>query len=241
MPSFNIMISYIKNKIRNGIRQAAFSHTDRNQALHMAWGHIFNNRLRGDYWEFGVYKGDSMLLSWKEYQKFKSWNESQLKSNEPWRVKLAMDYSSYEPKFIGFDTFLGLPKNSEQNPIYDQGNFAASLESVQSRLGKVMNKNSLKLVKGDFTQSYVYPSNWPIAILYIDSDLYESALAALKLSKLYLQIGSVILFDEFHGFNADDFKGERRALSEFLESNSIKMDRWFDYHYGGRAFLVTQL
>ncbi len=143
--------------------------------------------------------------------------------------------------FIGFDTFFGLPANDEKNPNFDEGNFASSLESVKSKLEKEIKKSSLKLVQGDFTKLQFYPSNLPIAILYIDSDLYDSALAALKLSEPSLQIGSVILFDEFHGFNSDDSKGERRALSEFLESSTVKVDRWFDYHYGGRAFLVTGL
>jgi len=74
MQKFRFMISYIKNKIRNRIREVTLSHTDRSHALHMAWGHIFNNHLRGDYWEFGVYKGDSMLISSKQHQKFKFWN-----------------------------------------------------------------------------------------------------------------------------------------------------------------------
>lgn len=235
------MISYIKNKIRNRIREVTFSHTDRSQALHMAWGHVFNNHLRGDYWEFGVYKGDSMLMASKQYEKFKSWNTSQLGSDEPWRVRLAKNYSTYVPIFIGFDTFFGLPANNEKNPNFDEGNFTSSLESVKSKLEKEINKNSFKLVQGDFTKLNFFPSNLPIAILNIDSDLYESASAALKLSEPRLQIGSVILFDEFHGFNSDDSKGERRALSEFLESSTVKVDRWFDYHYGGRAFLVTGL
>jgi O-methyltransferase len=233
------MISYIKNKIRNRIRELNFSHLDRSHALHMAWGHIFNNHLRGDYWEFGVYKGNTMLISTKQYQKFKFWNESQLKSSEPWRVKLAKDYLDYAPKFFGFDTFSGIPANDEKESNFDEGNFASSLESVKSTLEKVMNKNSLKLVQGDFTKLQYSPTSLPIAILNIDSDLYESALAALKLSAPCLQIGSVILFDDFHCFNSDDSKGERRALSELLESSPIKVDRWFDYHYAGRAFLVT--
>ena len=241
MDSFKIVISYIKNKIRIRLREVTFSHTDRNHALHMAWGHIFNNHLRGDYWEFGVYKGDSMLISFKQHEIFKSWNLSQLASNEPWRVKLAKSYLSYEPKFIGFDSFLGLPANNEKSLNYDGGNFASSLKSVSSRLERVISADTLKLVQGDFTQLEFYSSDTLIAILNIDSDLYESALAALRLSEPCLQIGSVILFDEFHGFNSDDLKGERRALSEFLESSSIRVDRWFDYHYGGRAFLVTRL
>jgi hypothetical protein len=235
------MISYIKNKIRNRIREVTFSHTDRNHALHMAWGHIFNNHLLGDYWEFGVYKGDSMVISANQYKKFKRWNESQLQSNEPWRVILAKEYLNYEPKFIGFDSFLGLPANNEKNSNFDKGNFASSFEFVKSRLERIIPKDSLQLIQGDFIKLKTYSSGSPIAILNIDSDLYESALAALKLSGPHLQIGSVILFDEFHGFNADESKGERRAFSEFLESCPIKVDRWFDYHYGGRAFLVTKL
>lgn len=235
------MIQQVKSRIKNQIKELTCSHTDRNQALHMAWGHVFNNHLRGDYLEFGVYKGDSLLMSWKQYEKFKSWNKSQLKSTERWRVKLAKDYSTYQPKFIGFDTFSGLPVNNEKNSNFEAGYFSCSLESVKSKLEKVIKKDSLKLVKGDFTKLQLFPSTSPIAILFIDSDLYESALAGLKLSEPFLQIGSVIMFDEFHGFNSDESKGERRALSEFLQGNTIKVDRWFDYHYGGRAFLVTAL
>ena len=66
---FHTLSSYIKNKIRNRIREVTFSHTDRNHALHMAWGHIFSNHLRGDYWEFGVYRGDSMLISFNQFEK----------------------------------------------------------------------------------------------------------------------------------------------------------------------------
>lgn len=241
MRGFRLVIDGIKGRIKNRIREVTFPHTDRSVALHMAWGHIFNNHLRGDYWEFGVYRGDSMLISSKQYLKFKSWNDSQLRSNEPWRVELAKDYSTYEPMFVGFDTFFGLPANNEKNPIFDEGNFASSIESVKLKLVELINRNSLKLVQGDFTKIQVFPSDLPIAILNIDSDLYESALAALRLSEPCLQIGSVILFDEFHGFYSDDSKGERRALAEFLESSSIKIDRWFDYHYSGRAFLVTGL
>ena len=31
--------------------------------LHKCWGHIFSNHLLGDYVEFGVYKGDTLIQS----------------------------------------------------------------------------------------------------------------------------------------------------------------------------------
>jgi len=208
----------------------------------MAWGHIFNNKLRGDYWEFGVYRGDSMELSARELEKFKAWNISQLKSSEKWRVNLAKQYSDYSPKFLGFDTFEGMPENNEGNLNFQKLSFSSNHENVSKRLVRNILRSNLILVKGDFTISTseeISKSSNLISIVNIDCDLYESALAALRLSRPFLQVGSVLLFDEFHGFNADPSKGERKALADFLAETSIKVDRWFDYHYGGRSFLIT--
>jgi hypothetical protein len=104
----------------------------------------------------------------------------------------------------------------------------------------------LFLIKGDFTLTnnahhhQKIPSSL-ISIVNIDCDLHRSALAGLKLCRPFLQVGSVRLMDEYHGFNADPSKGERKALQDFLTETSIQVDRWFDYHYGGRAFLVIKI
>jgi hypothetical protein len=208
----------------------------------MSWGHIFNNKIRGDYWEFGVYRGDSMELSARELEKFKAWNISQLKSSEKWRVNLAKQYSDYSPKFLGFDTFEGMPENNEGNLNFQKLSFSSNRENVEKRFIRNIQRSNLILIKGDFTISTseeISKSSNLISIVNIDCDLYESALAALRLSRPFLQVGSVLLFDEFHGFNADPSKGERKALADFLAETSIKVDRWFDYHYGGRSFLIT--
>ena len=232
----------VKSKIRDRLRQITFSHTDRQQAFHMSWGHIFNNRLRGDYWEFGVYRGDSMILSARELRKFQAYNVSQLQSSEELRVNLAKQYSDYAPKFLGFDTFEGMPDNNEGNSNFAKLSFVSNLEDVKKLLIKNIEESKLILIKGDFSilnSDEIFKSSNLISIVNIDCDLYESAIAALRLCRPFLQIGSVLLFDEYHGFNADSTKGERKALVEFLAETSIKVDRWFDYHYGGRSFLVT--
>jgi hypothetical protein len=51
----------------------------------------------------------------------------------------------------------------------------------------------------------------------------------------------VVLFDEFHGFNSNENLGERKALREFSDLTGIKFDRFFDYGFGGRSFLITDL
>ena len=147
----------------------------------MAWGHIFNNHMRGDYWEFGVYRGDSILISYKELQKFKRWNHDQLKSDENWRKTLADSYDDYIPTFLGFDTFESMPNNSECNAQYAADTFQTNLNFVKEKLG-IIPQNQLKLIKGDFTKIVLENSaisqSKKIAILNIDSDLYISAKSA---------------------------------------------------------------
>jgi O-methyltransferase len=237
-------ITILKAYIRQKAHKLQKTHPDRQSALHMAWGHIFNNHMRGDYWEFGVYRGDSLLISYEELQKFKRWNKEQLKSKESWRRILAISYDDYLPTFVGFDTFESMPNNSENNAQYAANTFQTNFYLVKEKLRRVP-QNQLKLIKGDFTKIDLGHSdilqNEKIAILNIDSDLYVSAKSTLYLAKEKLQIGTVILFDEFHGFNADNQKGERLALREFLSETNVEVERWFDYHYGGRAFLVTNI
>ena len=231
------MRSFLKNKLLRAVPV----HLDRQGAFHMAWGHIYNNHMRGDYVEFGVYRGDSLLLSYLELQKFARWNASQLNSDENWRRQIASEYLDYLPNFIGFDTFEGMPENSENAREYASGNFETSLERVKHNLQGYIPPQQLRLIAGDFNsfEGKGPPLIAPIAIVNIDADLFESAKSALNIIEDRLQIGSVILFDEFHAFNADPNKGERRALNEWIAGNSIQVERWFDYHYGGRAFLVT--
>jgi O-methyltransferase len=243
------LVNNLKSKLKSYIKKKFSSlvkvHFDRQSMLHVAWGHVFNNHLRGDYWEFGVYRGDSLVLSYSELNKFIRWNKNQTTSDEAWRRKLADDYLTYRPKFIGFDTFESMPDNSEGNPLYASNTFQTTLPLVQKRTIGVIPEKDLFLVKGDFTKSIELPKSIDksakIAILNIDSDLYISAKSALDIAREYLQVGTVILFDEFHGYSADNLQGERLALTEFIQETGILVDRWFDYHYGGRAFLVTRI
>ena len=134
-----------------------------------------------------------------------------------------------------------MPENAEGANEYASGTFETSIKNVEKKLLANILSRQLKLIVGDFTslESEKTQLDKPIAIANIDSDLYESAKSALAIVQECLQVGGVILFDEFHAFKADPSRGERRALTEWLEGNSIQAERWFDYHYGGRAFLVT--
>ena len=54
-----------------------------------------------------------------------------------------------------------------------------------------------------------------------------------------LQQGSVLLMDDWDQFCADNSKGQRKALKEFLEKNNhIHVEDYIIYSFLGKAFIV---
>ena len=77
------------------------------------------------------------------------------------------------------------------------------------------------------------------AIINIDCDLYESTCDALNISAPWIQVGSVLLFDDYNCFCADNHKGERKAFREFQMNTKLQFEKWFTYQYSGQAYLCV--
>ena len=216
---------------------------DRAGAFHRAWGYVFTNHLVGDYYEFGVYKGDGLTASYEAYTKFLAWLRGQTHSDEPWRRALAEPYLGEHPaRFFGMDTFEGIPANAERSRIFDAGTFASGRESVEHRCSLAgLRSPQLVLVPGLFaeTQDQVRTSanGRPAAIVNIDSDLYQSAIDALDAVMPVLQQGTVLMFDDYNAFEARREAGERRALAEWTTRTGLVAEPWFSYHFAGQSFL----
>ena len=103
--------------------------------------------------------------------------------------------------------------------------------------------DNFKLYKGTFqeTKEILHNNlkNRKVSIVNLDCDIYTSTIQALEIIEKYLIIGSVIMFDDFNAFNADNNKGQRRALSEFLSKSSFNVDEFSTYFYSGKSFVVT--
>ena len=89
---------------------------DRSGALFKAWGHVITSQMEGGYYEFGIYKGSSFRESYRIYQGFSKWMESQSQSSEKWRRMIKWNIEHY---FYAFDTFEGMPENTENNETFD--------------------------------------------------------------------------------------------------------------------------
>jgi len=232
---------FAKMLTRSGIIRGNMQRNDEIGALYKAWGHVFTNHIKGDYVEFGVYRGDSFVESYKNYLMFKNWLMDELQSSEQWRRDVAKNYSDFTPHFHGLDTFSGMPKNNEKNITFQEGTFFATKESVEELASyNGLPKECMTLYKGLFTDSEKdlkkNLSN-QVAIVNIDGDLYESARDSLNIIKEHIIPGTVLLFDDYNAFNADNNKGERRAFKELREDFKYEFEPWFAYSFSGQSFL----
>ena len=233
---FNLNLNILREDIHRN---------DRHGTLHKSWGYIFSNHFRGDYVEFGVYKGDSFVSSILTYNKFYDWLKSQKNSDEEWRRTVAENSPlNIKPTFHCLDTFEGMPENNESFFQFQKGNFLGNLELVKKNINKAnKHKLDIKYYKGLFSdtasQLNINLKGKRIAIVNIDCDLESSTIDALEAIKDYIYIGTVLMFDDYNCFNADMKKGQRKAFEDFKKNSSYIFEKLFSYHYLGQTFLIV--
>ena len=121
-------------------------------------------------------------------------------------------------EFHGFDSFEGLPDDWSGMP------FVKSTFSVKGNLPKV--PSHVKLHKGWFNETlpvWKKSHSGKVAFMHIDCDLYSSTVDILENLADRIQIGTVVLFDEY--FNYPNWENhEYKAWQEFVTKHQIKYD-----------------
>jgi O-methyltransferase len=177
----------------------------------------------GDYYEFGVYRGGSMVAATRAAK-------------------------ASPRRFFGFDSFRGLPKpegiDKEEKALVE-GSFACSKEEVENYLrGHDVDMARVTMVDGTYDQlteeHKADLSMGPAGVVLIDCDLYASAVQALSFVRSLLKDGTVVLFDDWNLYGARDDRGERRAFAEFLASGEWSPTVLCDFGWHGRAFIMKR-
>ena len=192
---------------------------------------VSESKVDGPYLEFGVASGRSAICA----------------------LRASKFYGEISPKeFFLFDSFQGLPElkglDKESNQ-FSQGQFSFGVAQVVDNLEKhrVFDADSIHFVEGFFEDSlkdfrledFGYDK---AAIIHIDVDLYESCKSVLEFIERYLQVGTIILFDDWNCFGASNTRGERRAVREWLTANPhIELNEYASYGWHGKAFIVDLL
>jgi O-methyltransferase len=182
------------------------------------------NKVLGDYFEFGVYRGRSFLIA------------------HSLKRRLHFDHM----KLWAFDSFAGLPEiDDHEENVWTNGQYACSLEEFQRNLASHgVRYDEYEIVQGFYDRTLNEALHYKLAgrkaaIVNVDCDLYSSTVTVLKFVKRYLANGTVICFDDFYHYKGNPDQGQQKALSQFLEENGFcTFIPWADYSPVGKSFIV---
>jgi hypothetical protein len=183
----------------------------------------------GDYLEFGVYKGMSFKHAYN----------------------LAQQWGHVDMRFYGFDSFEGLPDSlTETERGYNH--FSPKQYSCSEKnFRDILSKGGVDLEKVSLIPGYYADSLTPelqkslsvnhAAVVWIDVDLYQSAIEALEFVTPFIAQGTFLIFDDWFSFGGDSDAGEIQATNEWLASHrDIRLVEYHNFHTAGKAFLVQR-
>ena len=77
-------------------------------------------------------------------------------------------------------------------------------------------------------------SNFKLArIIFIDCDTYSSTFSALNYIRSSLQVGTIIILDDYFAYRGLENKGVYGAFKKFVKDNKLKTRQLFSYGMGG--------
>jgi len=194
--------------------------------ISLAFGLINNNKVYGDYAEFGVFKGHTFIEAHNAARRL------QLKDMKLW----------------AYDSFEGLPeiKNEDVGGAFRTGEFSYARDAFIQRLQKYsVDLERVEIVEGFFDETLTPGSSnrkpGQISIAWVDCDLYESTVPVLDFLTDKLAEGSVLIFDDWFCFNGRPDKGEQLACQGWLAKNpDIHLTQYQRYSWGGNSFIFNR-
>jgi len=178
-----------------------------------------------NYLEFGIYRG------------FAFW----------YAQAIAEDLGIRGMRFIGFDSFQGLPQieGREEDQDFRKGQYCASRQMVEDYLREYgVDRKRTAIVPGFFSDTLNEETKTKYgirssALCVMDCDLYEATRDALKFVAPLLDRKAFIIFDDWNCYGGDPNKGQRKACAEFIANNPhlrVKALKQFGSHC--QVFLV---
>jgi O-methyltransferase len=163
------------------------------------------SQAEGDYLEFGVYRGDSLAAAWRG----------------------AVTGGLEGMRFLGFDSFEGLPAQHRERESgrWAPGAMAVGEETVRRRLEELgVDLGRVTLVPGFYDRVLDDALRTRLglehaAVVYLDCDLYDSTLTALRWVTPLLTTGTLLAVDDWFTFRAQPGAGARGAVMEWLRDD----------------------
>jgi hypothetical protein len=202
-----IVLSFL---IRN-INGDNFHNLNKFIQIYKIWGNVKLDSIKGDYIEFGVFKGKSLYHSYKTAD------------------KIIPDASRL---FWGLDSFEGFPVDNHD--FYIDQNFATSKELVEKNFKKFDN---VRIIDGYFEDSLIdeeLQNINKISFAFIDCDIYESSEVAFKFIKNRLSNGAFVMIDDFTSID----KNGNYIAKCFFEVFKDRDILFFDTYSNGQTYRI---
>ena len=164
-----IVLSFL---IRN-INGDNFHNLNKFIQIYKIWGNVKLDSIKGDYIEFGVFKGKSLYHSYKTADKI---------IPDPNRL------------FWGLDSFEGFPEDNHD--FYIENNFSVSYKKVLSQFKDFENIEIHKGYFKDVLTTHEFEKK-KFSFVFIDCDIYESALDVFNYIQNRISKGGFIMIDDF--------------------------------------------
>jgi O-methyltransferase len=160
-----------------------------------------NRPIEGYYMEFGCFEANTMRLAYDTFHHLFDWH------------------------YVGFDSFEGLPEIEaiDRQDAWQKGKLKTAEQNfIQICRRHGLPANRLRTVKGFYADSLTEELARDMlprkaAVIYVDCDLYVSTVPVLSFVTVFLQVGTIIVFDDWNCFDADPDRGERKAWREFCD------------------------
>jgi O-methyltransferase len=201
----------------------------RNSAFIRVFNFVYFNKIEGNFIEFGVGSGTTLKLA----------------------IANARARKMTRMVFFGIDTFQGFPETQGPEIAFETyssivGSRSFTRKEILKTL-RIRDDRDLHLVKcnmesDDLSSLTVKMQELKISIVHLDMDFYMPTLNALNMIFTSLSVGSVLMFDNYFFFAANDDMGERRAFREFqLLHPEVVISNYFNYGWHGMAFVVSKV
>ena len=230
-------------------------HRDSNSRLRFWYKHLRKNisKLEGDIFEFGVFRGSSViaiglllkeLKSDKKVYGFDSFSgfpsldekddlENFYNKKNYFSKKFLKDYE----KFLEVKKIISGINNFDPISLASSGNFSQTSKELIQRKIDYFGLDNVFLIEGDFKKTvpdFFEENNNKVFSANLDCDLYEGYKIVLPYLYESLSIGGFVHLDEYYSFK---YPGAKIACDEFFREKNItplknktrngEFERWY--------------
>jgi hypothetical protein len=203
-------------------------HTQKHHFYANVFDYLKENRIDGDYYEFGCHRVRTFRMALTE----------------------ARHQNMESMRFLAFDSFRGLPSPTSNPSLelwHQPGILTTSVETFREHVDQHgIYTDRIDTFEGYYDESLtadlqasLIKRGSKIALVTIDCDLYESAVPVFQFIEPLLQEGSTLYIDDmFVGYKGSPSNGVCRAFLEFQQTSRFNYMRHMDVGWWGRSYIA---